>query len=106
MRAGQAAAASWPPLTRLRCFLTMFISPIGAPDGEERVVDGLLLGQRDGAGRLDQERRATAGDQREHEVVRAEAFEQVEHPRGRLQPRASGTGCAASTISMPCVGRP
>ena len=26
------AAASWPPFTRLRCFLTTFICPIGAPE--------------------------------------------------------------------------
>jgi hypothetical protein len=32
IRAGQAAAASWPPFTRERCLRRMFISPIGAPE--------------------------------------------------------------------------
>ena len=58
--------------------------------GEERIVDGLLLGEADGAGRLHQKRRAAARDQRDHEVVRSEADDQLQHPRRSLEAASVG----------------
>ena len=58
--------------------------------GEERVVDRLLLGEGDGAGGLDEQRRAAAGDQRQDGVAVAEAGDEVEHPRGGGE--AAGVG--------------
>ena len=63
--------------------------------GEERVVDGALLVERDRAGGLDEQRRAAAGDQRQHEVVLAEAVEQAaacaRSPRARARQAPDAT---------------
>ena len=99
--AGWHAAARRPPLIADRCRRTQFISPIVAPDlSSARLTSCLSSSVRPSAGKREQ-RRAAAGDQRNHEVVGGEAADQSRAcaPR-RRRPAASGTGCAASTISM------
>jgi len=45
-----------------------------------------------------------ARDQRQHKVALPQALQQLQHTRGRRLSAASGTGCAASTISIPDRG--
>ena len=69
--------------------------------GEQRAVHRLLVGERDAIGRQRQKGRAAARDQAEHQVVGAGGGGAVPGCAGRRPRRArSGTGWAASTISM------
>ena len=84
-----------------RCLRTQFISLMSAPLAEQRAVDRLLVLERQ-----PWRRQASAAPSRrrrsgEHEIVLAEALDHLEDAPGRrLGLLASGTGWAASTISM------
>ena len=100
-RAGWQAAASRPPLMADRCRRTQFISLMLAPlASRARLSACLSASVRPGSAQR-QQRRAAAGDQAQHQVVGRQAPHHVEHARcAARSPAASGTGCAASTISM------
>ena len=107
VRAGNAAAASRPPLTADSCLRTAFISPIGAPGGEERARHRLLVLERQPLGRGAEQRRAAARDQRHQRVALLEPRDEVRGSAASPRPRPRrAPGCAASTISIPRVGRP
>ena len=67
---------------------------------EQRLVDGLLLLQRDAGRGQRQQRRAAAGDQAQHEIVGREPCASCAMRCAARRPASSGTGCAASTTSM------
>jgi hypothetical protein len=50
--------------------------------GEQRLVDGNLVGEGQAACRGRQQRRAAAADQRHHEVVLSQARDRCEQPLG------------------------
>ena len=100
-RAGFAAVASRPPLIAERGLRTVFISPIGAPErSKARFTACLSSSVNPGrGGRLSSEdpppeisaiTRSSSVSPSTIRRIRAAA----------LRPFASGTGCAASTISM------
>ena len=99
-RAGCAAIASRPPLIAERCLRTVFISPIWAPDfSSARLTSCLSASVRPGAGRAS---RAEAPPEIRHST-RSSAERPFTFSRMRpaaARPFSSGTGCAASTISM------
>jgi hypothetical protein len=105
IRAGYAAAASCPPFTRLRCLRTVFIAEIGAPLDRSPALTA----------RFSSSVIASAGA-----ISRAEAPPDISastkssgpKPCSKASiravaasPAASGTGWAASTISIPWQGR-
>ena len=99
-RAGWHAAASRPPLIADRCRRTQFISLIVAPDlSSARLTLCLSSSVRPGAAaRAAPSRRRRSARSRDRRRSRpGDAFE--DPLRGR-EPAASGTGCAASTISI------
>ena len=68
---------------------------------QQRAIDRLLVGERDVAGGQREQRRAAAGDEAEHEIVRPEALDEFEDRARRPSgPAASGTGWLASTTLM------
>ena len=72
----------------------------GRAAGAAAPVDRLLVGERHVAGRQRHQRRAAAGDQRDHQIVRASPRTAASISRAARSLAASGTGCAASRISM------
>ena len=100
MPAGLAAAARRPPLMALKCLRTQFISPMVAPDLSNAEFTACLSSRvSPAAGRVNSaepppEIRASN---------RSSALKSLARPRIRsaaCRPAVSGTGCAASTISM------
>ena len=59
-RAGHAAAASRPPLMRETCLRMRVHRRDRRAGGEQRLVDGDLVGERQARGRRRQQRRAAA----------------------------------------------
>ncbi len=88
-RAGYAAAASWPPLIRLRCLRTTFISPIVAPESSRASLTACFSARVMPSGGRE-ERRAAAGDEAEHEVVLAQPLDQLEDAPRRVAARRVG----------------
>ena len=73
-----------------RCLRTQFISPIGAPDRSSAALTACLSASvSPGAGKL-RSAEPPPGDEREHEVVRAEALDHAEDAPGRRL--AAGVG--------------
>ena len=69
--------------------------------GKQRLVDGDLVGERQAWRRRGQQRRAAAGDQRNDQIVGGQARKPSPAAASTpSRPAASGTGCAASMISM------
>ena len=99
MAAGNAAAASRPPLTADRCLRTRFIVPIGAPDRSSAVLIACLSAKViPGAG--------SASSDEPPPEINASTRSSAPRPdtrsrirRARCWPAASGTGCAACTTS-------
>ena len=90
--AGAAARASRPPLIADRCLRTQLISLMFAPLLSSALFRACLSSSViPGAGKR-QQSRAAARYQAEHQVVRAEAFDEIEDPAGRLLPRGVGNG--------------
>ena len=103
-RAGQAAAASRPPLMALRCLRTQFISSIEAPEARSARFTACFSARlRPSPGRVSSadappEISATTRSS----SVRPSTLSRMR--RAASLPRSSGTGCAASTISMRLQG--
>ena len=104
-RAGQAAAASWPPLTRLRCLRTRLIRSIGAPLARSAAFTcALSASVIPGAGATS--RADAPPDTRTSTRSPSPAPRTSASIRSVARsPAASGTGWAASTTSMRRVGR-
>ena len=101
MRAGRQASARRPPLIAERCFRTQLISPIVAPEfsssrDSARLSSSVMPspGSASGAEPPPEIRQRTRSS-----AVRP-ATVSVSRRRAASRPAASGTGCAASTISM------
>ena len=103
--AGWAAAASCPPFTRLRCLRSVFIRAIGAPEASSAAFTACFSASvTPSAG-------ATSSAEAPPEI-RASTKSPSPKPARRssmrrvaVSPARSGTGCAASTISIPRQGR-
>ena len=104
--AGWAAAARRPPLIADRCFLTVFISPISAPeDRSARLTACLSASVRPSAGSAS----SAEAPPEISAMTRSSGPALLASARIRSaasRPRASGTGCEASTISMLRQGTP
>ena len=85
-RAGCARAAKRPPLMRERCLRTVLISPMLAPQREQRARHGLLLGKREARRRRDPVGRGAAGQQHQHEIVGAGRFGELQRALGAGEP--------------------
>ena len=99
-RAGCAAAASLPPLIAERCFLTQFISSIEAPERSSALETACLSSRvSPGAGRAssDEPPPETSASTRSSGP---RPWTRSRMRRAAASPAASGTGCAASTISI------
>ena len=72
---------------RERCFAQRIHVADGGAAAQQRPRHRLLLGKRDARGRRDPVGRGAAGQQHQHEVVRARRFGKRQRPFGSLQPR-------------------
>ena len=100
-RAGCAAIASRPPLMAERCFRTVFISPMLAPDfSSARLTSCLSASVRPGAGRASRAEAPPEIRQSTQIVGRAGPSPSRGCGRRRRGPSRRAPGCAASTISM------
>ena len=104
--AGQAAAASRPPLMRRDMLADRVHRGDRRAGGEQRLVDGDLVGQR-------QTRRGDGSSAEPPPEISATTRSSAVRPcdlsssrREASRPAASGTGCAASMISMRSQGAP
>ena len=94
-----------PPLMPDKWRRTQLISLMVAPEASSARASACLSSSVEPGRRQRQQRRAAARNEAQHEIVRA----QVPHAaracaRRARMPAASGTGCAASTISMRSQG--
>ena len=89
-RAGQAAAASWPPFTRLRCLRTMFISPIGAPEARRASLTACFSARVIAPAGCTRSAEPPPETRATHDVVLPEAGDEIEHPRRRREPARVG----------------
>ncbi len=85
--AGAAAAASLPPLIAERCLRTQFISPMAAPERSNACVTARLSSSVMPCGRKRQQRRRTARDEAQHEIVGPEPFDAREDAPGGVGAR-------------------
>ena len=83
----QAAAARRPPLMAERCFRTVFISPMVAPEASSARFTACLSASVKPVGGKRQQRRAAAGDEAEHEIVRPGALRQRRECAARRRAR-------------------
>ena len=88
--AGKAAAASRPPLIAERCFRTVFIAVMSAPEASSARLTACFSSRRDPLRRQGEQRRAAARNQAEHQVVRPGAFGEREDAARSVAPARVG----------------
>ncbi len=105
-RAGDAAAASRPPLIAERCFRTQFISVMFAPDFSSARLTACLSSSVSPAAGAASRAEPPPEMRQSTRSSGPRPFTASRIWLAALRPAASGTGCAASTTSMRSHGTP